>query len=651
MRLFRAAFCGFFGVMMGNVAEAQGVPEIRQLDSIRVTGSRVPATLGRSARMVTVLDSLSLACVPAESVNDLLKVAVGTDVRQRGAGGIQTDFSVRGGTFDQVAVLLNGINVCDPETGHLSVDFPVDQSEIDRIEILEGPAARVYGTSALVGAVNVVTVPSAFSGGAVRLEGGSHGLFQGSGRLSLVKGRLSNQLSAGWLRSDGNSRNRAGRLNADVRKWRAFWQGGWGNERVDLRWHAGLCSRDFGANTFYSAKFDDQFEHTFKSWTALQAETKGRVRMRAAAYWNHSKDRFELIRGSEALVPFNHHRTRVLGLNLGAWTETKLGKTAFGGELRNEDILSTNLGEPLSKPVGKHYRCGLDRTRMNLYLDHSLVLRRFTMSAGAIAARHAGHGPAFGIYPGVDASLRLGDHLRLYGSWNTSLRLPTFTELYYSVGGHKADPKLRPEKMQAFEAGLKYYARGIRAVATVYYHRGSDLIDWIRDVSKGEDEPWKSVNYAQVNTLGEELTLRFDLPVFLDRRDFFLRSVNLGWSHIDQDKERKKDIQSRYALEYLRNKLVGEAEMRLARNLSFYAGVSWLDRRGSYEVFKDGASTGRTASYKPYVLLDVRLSWSNRFCRLFLEGNNLLNLTYYDFGNIPQRGLALRAGLVKDFRF
>ena len=116
--------------------------------------------LGASARIVTVLDSLTLASLPAQSVNDLLKYSVGVDVRQRGVMGMQSDISVRGGTCEQIAVLLNGINICDPQTGHNAVDFPVSTNEIDHIEILEGPAARVYGTSSLVGAINIVTKQS-----------------------------------------------------------------------------------------------------------------------------------------------------------------------------------------------------------------------------------------------------------------------------------------------------------------------------------------------------------------------------------------------------------------------------------------------------------------------------------------------------------
>ena len=137
--------------------ENKSQEKLYELEEVEVTGTRAPMTVAQAARMVTVLDREAIAAIPAQSVNDLLKYAVGVDVRQRGDMGVQTDISIRGGTFDQITILLNGINICDPQTGHNAADFPVDIHEIERIEVLEGPAGRVYGTSSLVGAINIVT--------------------------------------------------------------------------------------------------------------------------------------------------------------------------------------------------------------------------------------------------------------------------------------------------------------------------------------------------------------------------------------------------------------------------------------------------------------------------------------------------------------
>ena len=340
------------------VSSPQSQEKLYELEEVEVTSSRAPLTLGQSARMVTVLDREAIAAAPAQSVNDLLKIAAGVDVRQRGPIGAQTDISVRGGTNEQITILLNGININDPQTGHNAADFPVDISEIERIEVLEGPAGRVYGTSSLVGAINIVTRKADKTSADVHLDAGSFGYVSGGGRVNLLRGKLNNQLSASYTRSDGYSRTQSGSLNSDFKTLKMFYQGQYDTDDLSLSWHAGLSNKNFGSNTFYSAKFDDQFEHTFKLFTAIQAETKGLFHFKPTIYWNRSHDRFELFRGSEDKVPFNYHRTDVFGINLNSYIDWSLGKTAFGAEFRNEDLVSGNLGEPLNRPLSIH---GTDR--------------------------------------------------------------------------------------------------------------------------------------------------------------------------------------------------------------------------------------------------------------------------------------------------
>lgn len=629
---------------------AQGGGEgTESLEEVTVSGTRVPLTMHQSARMVTVLDTLLIRSAPVQTVNDLLKYAVGVDVRQRGPMGIQTDIGIRGGSFDQIAVLLNGINISDPQTGHLVMDLPVDLAEIDRIEILEGPAGRVYGTSSLVGAINIVTRTENRSGGEIRLEGGSWATFGGGVRAHFATGRWRNQLSASYGRSDGFSRNAAGSLNADWRSAKAFYQGRYAGHSLDVDWHLGVSAKDYGANTFYSARFDDQFEHGLKTFAAVQAQSRGRLHFHPKLYWNHSTDRFELYRGSESAVPFNYHSTDVFGANLGAWFDSPLGKTAFGAEVRHEGIVSTTLGEPLDRPrpirgTSRDYTKGLARTHVSFYLEHNVILQRFTASAGLAVVRNTGIDMPFQVYPGADASVRIGDHWKAYASWNSSLRMPTFTELYYSVGGHAADKHLRPERMQAFELGIKYLRPGITAVASAYYHIGTDMIDWIKDLSAGEEALWVSVNHTRINTFGQELSVRIMPGTLLGRPDFFLRSVNAGYAHILQDKALEPNLQSAYALEYLRHKVVLQADFRLLEPLSLNLSYRWQDRVGNYEAFADGKSLGQR-SYTPYSLLDARLTWEPSRWKVFLEADNLLNITYYDHGNIPQPGLWVRLGV------
>ena len=638
------------GVSAQTAEKNNAGEKLYELEEVEVTGSRVPLTVSQAARIVTVLDREAIAAAPVQSINDLLKYAAGVDVRQRGDMGVQTDISIRGGTFDQITILLNGINICDPQTGHNAADFPVELSEIERIEVLEGPAGRVYGTSSLVGAINIVTRTAKDNGTEVFADGGSYGYFKGGAIVNHVKNGLSNQISGSYSRSDGFSRSKTGNLNADFKYARLFYQGRYENEQVDVRWHAGFTNKDYGANTFYSTLSDEQFEHVRKYYTAVQAETKGDVyHFKPSVYWNRSDDRFEFYRGMPDKSPFNYHQTDVYGVNLNNYIQTFLGKTAFGAEFRNEGIRSTSLGEPLNSSLkvpgaDADFTLGLNRTNLSFHLEHNIVLRRFTLSAGVIAVKNTGNEMKFRFYPGVDASYQFARDWKVYASYNTSLRMPTFTELYYSVGGHKADKYLKPEEMQAVEVGVKYLRPGIRGTLSLYRYHGTDMIDWIKDISQGDDAPWQSVNHAVINTMGAEASVLVDIRELM-QRDAFVRSVNVSYSYIDQDKETTPNLQSKYALEYLRHKFVAQANFRIWKLLEMNVSYRWQDRMGNYQ------KGNSMVPYEPYSLVDARLSWNAPQYKIYVEGNNLLNKTYYDHGNIPQPGIWVRAGVSYRFKF
>ena len=643
------------------------------LGEVDVTASRAPLAAGRAPRIVTVLGREEIAAAPAQSVNDLLKYAAGVDVRQRGAIGAQTDIGIRGGTSEHIAILLDGINICDPQTGHNAFDLPVAIGDIERIEVIEGPAGRIFGTSSLLGAINVVTKNAAENGGSVHAGGGSFGYADAGARLSLATGKWSNSVSGGYTRSDGYSRSKNGHLNADYSGGRAFYKGRYKDKDLTVSWHAGMSVKDWGSNTFYSTLSDEQYEHTLKFYTAVKAEAKaGRFHFLPSVYWNRYHDRYEFYRGAPERSPFNYHRTDVIGLNLNAWFDWALGRTAFGAEIRNEDIISTTLGEPLDNPRRIHgterdYTVGLNRTNISLYLEHNVTIGRFTASAGFTAVRNTWSEMPFKIYPGIDASYALTTALKAYASFNMSLRMPSFTELYYSVDGHKADKHLKPEEMSAIEGGLRYAAGGVSASVSVYHHWGKNMIDWIMDTRQADeqtsgqaDEPateqganalvnsstrssslynvWTSVNHARINSTGFEATAALDFRRLMPGQSV-LRSLNAAYSYIDQSQRREKGVQSLYALEYLRHKVVAQLGLDLPPSLALDVKYRFQQRRGSYTD-----TNGINRTYRPYQLVDARLAWSKPRYSLYVEANNLFDTDYVDYGNVPQPGLWVMAG-------
>ena len=610
------------------------------LDEVSVTGSRAPLTKSQAARMVTVLDRQDIAQAPVQSVNDLLKYAVGVDVRQRGPIGAQTDISIRGGTQDQIILLLNGINICDPQTGHNAMDLPVDLSDIVRIEVIEGPAGRIYGSSSLVGAINIVTRPAQATSTDVSLEAGSYGYAKVSGRTNLKQGRWNNQLSAGYARSDGYSRSKAGGLNTDFSGAKGFYQGQYEDDDVRLNWHLGIADKGWGSGTSYATpkwQADNQYEHTTKLYSAIQGETKcGRLHFAPSIYWNQNRDRYEGYRGEPEKMKYNYNRTNVYGVSLNAYFDWAAGRTAFGAEVRNEDLVSGNLGEPLSEPkhisgTDRDYTLGVNRTNISGYLEHNLLLKNLTISAGLVAVKNTWSNMNMTVYPGIDISYRPTPNWRLHAAVNTSLRMPSFTEMYYKLQGYKADPHLKPEEMTAIEAGVTYANSVITLGATGWIHRGRNMIDWIMDTSLGDDAVWQSVNHAKVNSVGAEANAKVRIKN---------SELRVSYSFINQDKESEPNIVSQYALEYLRHKLIANALMPIVDKLTLGVNLRWQDRVGQYTDFE-----GRAQDYKPYALVDTRLTWQEPKYKLYLEANNLFDTTYHDYGLVEQPGRWIIAGV------
>ena len=655
---------------------AVSTPRELLLDEVSVTGSRAPLTRSQAARMVTVLERADIQQAPVQSINDLLKLAVGVDVRQRSPIGAQTDISVRGGTQEQIIVLLNGINICDPQTGHNTLDLPCDLSDIQRIEVLEGPAARIYGTSSLVGAINIVTKedlsPASPKGEELlllRAEGGSHGYANAAARILLPPYRegWGGSASASYARSDGYSRSKAGSLNSDYSGAKAFYQGHYAANALSLNWHFGIADKGWGSSTAYASpkwQADDQYEHTTKLTAALQSSVQsGAVSLHPTVYWNQHQDRYEGYRNRSDLMPYNYNRTDVFGLQLNSHFEWSLGRTALGAELRNENLVSGNLGEPLTRPhaiygTDRDYTLGLNRTNISAYAEHNVLLQNLTVSAGFVVVKNTWADMNPTIYPGIDASLRLGSHWKLHASYNTSLRMPSFTEMYYKLQGYKADPHLKPEEMSAVELGASLHQSPFALHLALWHHHGRNMIDWIMDTRQGDETAWQSVNHTRLNSVGLETsaslsipTVRHPSPYGGDRGGL---QLSISYSYIHQEKDLESGIVSQYALEYLRHKLVANIHIpllsqsgvlrrcrsQIPSRLTLDATLRYQDRAGQYTDFD-----GSVNDYRPYALVDARLSWQHPAYELYLKANNLLNTSYRDYGLVPQPGRWLIAGL------
>ena len=611
-----------------------------KLDEVVVMGSRAPLTQSEAAKIVSVITRDDIERASAETINDVLKLATGVDVRQRGGFGVQTDISVRGGNFDQITILLNGVNISSPHTGHLSADFPVSTDDIERIEIIEGASSRVYGTSAFNGAVNIVTRDGQ---GLVNVYGGSYGYVGANGRAGITTKTVSNTLSAGYTRSDGATENSA------FSSTKVFYQGAFNPQHssLSLNWQAGYSYKPFEANTFYGTASRDQWESNERWMAAVNTTFKlSTFNFQLSTFFNRWYDHYQWHKDSPAGE--NFHRVESKGASLNAWTDWLLGKTLLGVEVRDERIKSSKLGKPM--PEDGHYKYRDQRCNVSLFFEHDVRINRLNASLGLLANMNDGLDTKWRIYPGVDVKYNffngngfreapehplerknVNGKLDLFLSWNMALRMPTFTDLYYSGVGIEGNQDLKPEKSNDVQIGVEYTANGLRVKAQGFYSHKTDMIDWVKYRENGTtDEIFHSVNF-QLDNVGYEADVDF-LAREIWGEGCPLRKFGVKYSYISEKSDYQVDVvSSKYAMDYLRHKLLLNADGRVWKRLNLSLNWRWQDRVG--------------ADNAPYALMDGRLSWDARHYSLYVNATNIFNKEYYDYVSIRQPGRCFIAGM------
>ena len=610
------------------------------LEELEVLGTRVPLSPEHSVRIVQVLTRQEIEGASAQSVNDLLKMVAGVDVRQRGAYGVQTDIGVNGGNSDQLTVLLNGINISNPHTGHLTVDLPVSVNDIERIEVLEGGASRVYGSSAFSGAINIVTRKEKDSKGDFNLQGGSFGTLAADAHLNITGGNTYNRFTGGYSQSDG------GADNSDFNKGNFFWNGTYSSASIEVKAQAGFSTMNYGANTFYSAAYNNQYEENRRYMVSISAETRGKLHILPSIYWSRNMDHYLLIRTNPAAYE-NFHQSNVYGMNLNTYTEWSLGKTAFGAEVRNEGILSNTLGKPLEESeyvkVPGHdaqYSHSDNRTNVSYYMEHDVLLNRVTISLGLLANLNTALDYRFRIYPGIDISWRPVNGWKLYVSYNQALRMPTFTELYYKSPTINGNVGLKPEKSTDYTLGAQYSSPLFQTKLKGFYRRGTDMIDWVKYTI---EDTYHAANF-KLDNMGVEFITQFNFTELWGQQSF-LQHLNFGYAYIYQNRDYKRQVfDSNYAQDYLKHKFVVSLNHRIWNRLEAQWDFRLQHRNGNFILYENGNNTGILTPYGTYALLDLKLQWATSHYTLFISSNNLTNHRYYDLSNVQQPGFWLMAG-------
>jgi iron complex outermembrane receptor protein len=609
----------------------------------------------KSTRHVIVIDRAEIESSAAQSITEILEYAVGVDVRQRGPFDAQTDVSMRGGTFDQTLILIDGVRVNDPQTGHHNMNLPIHHTQIERIEIIPGGASRSLGPGAMTGAINIITKKDGENRGSVEAFYGQNNLFGGRFNQQFGNEHFGIGVNGQHLQHDGFMHNTD--FQSSTINVTGFYQ----KNGHHLNALMGATNRAFGAQNFYSFNFPEQFE----AIRGLQAhinyayDVSDNISFEARAYARQHHDRFELYREAPGFYQYsnglfinngdtaaawyqdhNYHRSRTAGAETRMQMDLgKMQTIVLGLDYRYEGVLSSALGEPLDNPieVSNHQR-GMytrfaDRHNMAGYGEYTLKGKRASLQAGVLFNHNTDFGNAW--MPGAEVSYRLNDNALLFGGVNRAFRLPTYTDLYYSVGGAQGSIDLQPEYSDQFEMGFRRFTAKNRFSAAVFYRQGRDLIDWVRF-------PGDDIVYAEnINTLdiyGLEVSQQF---VFGVKQPLERLLLSYSWQESPQD---DFEFQSTYALDFLRNKLNLGLQGQISQ-FRYNARVTWQDRRGS---FADAA--GVEQLYPHIWMASLRVSMAIKTAEVYAEGSNLFNQQpVYDRGGIQLPGLWVRGGVIIAF--
>lgn len=622
----------FLLIIFSNLLLAQ--EDTIQIDEIYVNSSRIPVLYSENSRLLTVISKEEIQLAPVQNIQDILKYVAGVDIRERGAEGVQADISIRGGSFEQTLILLNGVKINDPQTGHHNLNIPVDIESIERIEILEGPAARIYGQNAFSGAINIITNTEKVSN--IKLNGfyGNDNLHKISVAANLSTDKLNQHLSFSTKSSDGYIEN------TDFLATSIFYNAKINSKYGYFNLQAGYLDKKFGANSFYTPKYPDQYEEVNSSMASLKYVLgTNKLKFTSAYFWRRNNDYFVIVRTKPEIYQ-NYHQTDVLGSEYTLIYNSSLGKTALSFEYRKEHIYSNSLGDEMGDSIlvrgrDAYYYNDYNRNVTSLSLNHSYTLDKLTLAGGLIANWNNDFG--LGYYPGIDFSYKLSSNLKLIASVNTSFRTVSFTEMFYVGLNVMGNRDLKPEEVISYEVGMKYSKDIFKAQLIGFYNDGKNIVDWIKPLDNAEAS-WQAQNIPNLNTSGLEVS--FSLSPKEKNKNAFIHRTKLAYSYLNKDLEFSEQFDSQYALDYVKHKMTASLQHNLVENIY----VSWQfvlqDREGGYVEL----ATNNFINYDFFSTVSAKISWKTKFALIYFDVNNLFNVKYYDFGNIQMPGRWIKLG-------
>ena len=562
--------------------------------SVTVTATVPPIPLSESDRSVETIDTRERSLLVPSAV-DFLRQDTSVNVQARAPIGVQADLSIRGTTFEQSLVLIDGLRVNDPETGHLNFDIAVPLDAVSRIEVLHGSGSTFYGSDAIGGAVDLLTVRPDHISLIARTGAGNYGSLEHHLRADYSASRFSEELTASRETSDGFIDDRNYSSNAVALE---SWLNLVGANTTDILLAA--SDRPYGANQFYGPY--DSWERT-KGWFGALQQRIGEHTSASFAYRRHT-DLFVLLLDNPDYYRNNHVTS--------AWQSSLRRADSFGSnttlsyglEASGDSIVSTNLGRH-ARNQGAGYA--------NLSLRS---LKRFSLSLGAREQIFSGGDSVFS--PSVAAAYSLTSTLRARASAGHGYRLPTYLDLYYSDPTTIGNPNLQPESSWSYEGGLDWSPSKapLTLTATGFSLRQKNGIDYSKyDLSK----PWQATNVANFAYNGGEADLHVRLSA----------SQQLQVSYtVVQATSPPAGLISEYAFNYAAQS----------------AMLGWTVSLPLQIVARTQLAVVQKTTKSPYPLWDVGFARRTGHVRPYLRVLNLSNTTYEEIPDVPLQGRTIMGG-------
>lgn len=585
-----------------------------KLEKVNIEENRIKVPFSESTRSMEIVTKTEILYSTAETVNELLQNVGGVDIRRRGPLGVQADISFRGSTFEQVLILINGVKIIDPQTGHHILNLPIDLDAIERIEIVKGGAGRIYGQGALAGAINIVTKPQNENKVFGEAMLGEFGLKRAKVGVNLKKKKAAVYASYSYEEADPGYR-----INNYFNRHNAFVQADFDTKKASYSIIGAYVDNAFGANSFYVAPFDSNaYERVKTAFVSAQAKYKvGATSIMPSLSYRNNVDNYIFIREKPEVFE-NLHISQVTNAMVNFNTIlNKKSVLGYGVEVRDERLSSNNLGER-------------SRNVFTAILEYKLYLLKdkLKLTPGASLNYYSDYGSRF-LY-GIDASMQLTKKLNLFVNTGTTYRIPSYTELYYSDSGNVGNENLQEESAVNYELGLKYISTKYFFQLSGFRRNGTDIIDWTRvpiQVDTTEVLKWRPDNITQLPVQGIDLSTVLNVK----RISIFspLTKVRMAYTFLDASAIQVDGIESRYALENLTNQLSVSTYWSFLNTLKFSSNYRYVDRV-------------TTASYG---LWDFSLGF--KFKGIYLDYTlvNAFNKEFEEYPGIPMPGRWMRTSL------